>query len=131
MIPVYSLMVMTESVDAETWESIGLANRETFSDGRQMIIYGQRTDDGRIAFGGRGAPYHFGSRISSSFDRDEDTFAMLRRTLIGLFPQLTGVGFDGAWGGPLGIPRDWRPSITFDPISGVARAGGYVGQPAA
>ena len=25
-----------------------------------MIIYGQRTADGRIAFGGRGGPYHFG-----------------------------------------------------------------------
>jgi hypothetical protein len=36
----------------------------TFSDHRHPIIYGQRTADDRFVFGGRGAPYHFGSRIS-------------------------------------------------------------------
>lgn len=33
-----------------------------------MIIYGQRTVDDRIAFGGRGAPYHFGSRVRPAYD---------------------------------------------------------------
>ncbi|MEU4184068.1 NAD(P)/FAD-dependent oxidoreductase, partial [Micrococcus luteus] len=60
--PVYSLMVATEPLDAATWERIGLADRPTFSDHRHLIIYGQRTADGRLAFGGRGAPYHFRSR---------------------------------------------------------------------
>ena len=35
--------------------------RDDVTDGRHLIIYGQRTADDRIAFGGRGAPYHFGS----------------------------------------------------------------------
>ena len=48
---------------ASTWEQIGLARRETFSDHRHLIVYGQRTADDRLVFGGRGAPYHFGSRI--------------------------------------------------------------------
>src|SRR4029453_5711543 len=30
----------------------------------------RRTPDGRMAFGGRGAPYHFGSRIRPAYDRD-------------------------------------------------------------
>lgn len=128
MIPVYSLMVMTEPLGDDRWAEIGLEGRETFSDGRLMIVYGQRTDDGRIAFGGRGAPYHFGSSIRPEFDRDEATFAMLRRTLEAFFPAMAGARYEGAWGGPLGIPRDWRPSVTFDPDTGLARAGGYVGQ---
>jgi glycine/D-amino acid oxidase-like deaminating enzyme len=127
-IPVYSLMVATEPLDSSTWDEIGLPGRQTFSDGRQMIIYGQRTDDDRIAFGGRGAPYHFGSAVRQAYDRDERTFAGLRSVLRDLFPVLAGVGFDGSWGGPLAIPRDWRPSVSFDRGSGVAAAGGYVGQ---
>ena len=31
------------------------------------------------------------------------------------------------WGGPLGIPRDWTPSVGLDRGSGLAWAGGYVG----
>lgn len=128
MIPVYSLMVMTEPLGEDRWAEIGLEGRETFSDGRLMIIYGQRTDDGRIAFGGRGAPYHFGSTIRPEFDRDESTFAMLRRTLETFIPAVAGTRYEGAWGGPLGIPRDWHPSVIYDPATGLARASGYVGQ---
>ena len=61
LIPIYSLMIATEPLDDEQWASIGLADRPTFADGRHVIIYGQRTADGRLAFGGRGAPYHWGS----------------------------------------------------------------------
>ena len=48
---------------AAVWDEIGLRRRETFSDHRHLVIYGQRTADDRLVFGGRGAPYHFGSRI--------------------------------------------------------------------
>ena len=56
-------MIATEPLPEQVWARIGLAGRETFTDQRHLIIYGQRTADGRLAFGGRGAPYHFGSRI--------------------------------------------------------------------
>ena len=36
--------------------------------------------------------------------------------------------FAQALGGVLGVPRDWFPSIEFDRESGLARAGGYVGE---
>ena len=52
---------------------------------------------------------------------------MLRRILLDLFPVLGGVRFTHAWGGNLGIPRDWTPSVTFDVATGLAQAGGYVG----
>ena len=88
VVPVYSLVLATEPLPRATWDEIGLARRETFSDHRHLIIYGQRTDDDRLVFGGRGAPYHLGSRIRPEFDRDPRVFAKLRETLVDLFPAV-------------------------------------------
>ncbi|MGD9959807.1 NAD(P)/FAD-dependent oxidoreductase [Nocardioides sp.] len=125
--PVYSLMIGTEPLSESLWEQIGLRQRETFSDHRHLIIYGQRTADDRLVFGGRGAPYHFGSRTKPSFDRDDRVFAKLRATLVDLFPALAPTRITHAWGGALGIPRDWCASVGLDRASGVGWAGGYVG----
>jgi glycine/D-amino acid oxidase-like deaminating enzyme len=125
--PVYSLMVATEPLPEETWATIGLADRPTFSDGRHLIIYGQRTADGRIAFGGRGAPYHFGSRIRPSYDVEPRVFEELRNVLTSMLPQLAGVRFTHQWGGCLGIARDWAASVGLDRGTGIGWAGGYVG----
>lgn len=125
--PVYSLMIATEPLDDEVWSSIGLAQRETFADHRHLIIYGQRTADGRLAFGGRGAPYHFGSQITAENDRDPQVFAELWRTLVDLFPAVRDASVTHAWGGPLGIPRDWFASCGIDRRTGLAWSGGYVG----
>ena len=121
--PVYSLMIATEPLPPSDWERIGLARRETFTDERHMIIYGQRTADDRLAFGGRGAPYHFGSRVEPGFDRVPAVFDALAHTLTEMFgirPRIA-----ARWGGPLAIPRDWMPSVGLR--DGVAWAGGYVG----
>jgi glycine/D-amino acid oxidase-like deaminating enzyme len=125
--PVFSLMIATEPLSEEQWAAVGLARRETFSDHRNVIIYGQRTADGRLAFGGRGAPYHFGSRVRPRFDREPAVFAKLRRVLVELFPVLEGVRVTHTWGGPLGVPRDWCASVGLDRSTGLAWGGGYVG----
>ncbi len=125
--PVYSLMIATEPLPEDVWAQIGLAGRPTFGDLRHLIIYGQRTADGRLAFGGRGAPYHLGSAIRPSFDRVPAVFDALRRTLAELFPVLGEVPVTHCWGGPLGVPRDWCASVGLDQASGLAWAGGYVG----
>jgi glycine/D-amino acid oxidase-like deaminating enzyme len=127
LVPMYSLMVATEPLPDDVWGQIGLAQRETFNDKRHLRIYGQRTADGRLAFGGRGAPYHYSSNVQPEFDHDDRVHAMLRRILTELFPALEGQQFTHAWGGNLGIPRDWFPSVGFDRLSGFAWAGGYVG----
>jgi glycine/D-amino acid oxidase-like deaminating enzyme len=127
VIPVYSLMIATEPLDESFWAGHGLADRETFADHRHLVIYGQRTADGRMAFGGRGAPYHFGSAIRPEFDRDDDVHEALRRTLVELFPALSGAAITHRWGGPLGITRDWFSSVGMDPATRMAWAGGYVG----
>jgi glycine/D-amino acid oxidase-like deaminating enzyme len=127
VIPVYSLMIATEPLPDAVWERVGLAARPTFGDLRHMIIYGQRTADGRFAFGGRGAPYHLGSSIRPAYDRVPAVHAALRRTLAELFPVLADFKVTHAWGGPLGIPRDWCASVGLDPATGLGWAGGYVG----
>lgn len=133
VVPVYSLMVATEPLPPSFWEGTaqrpgaGLARGETFTDARHLIVYGQRTGDDRLAFGGRGAPYHYGSAIDPAHDRSERVFQALHSTLTGLFPSLRGHRFTHAWGGPLGIPRDWHASVGLDAGTGVGWAGGYVG----
>ncbi len=125
--PVYSLVIATEPLPASLWDEIGLRRFETFTDHRHLIIYGQRTADDRIVFGGRGAPYHFGSRVRPGFDRDERVFGRLRETLVELFPALACTRVTHAWGGALGVPRDWCASVGLDPVTRVGWAGGYVG----
>ena len=128
MIPFYSLMIATEPHrPRHLLDEIGLRDGETFNDLRHLVIYGQRTADGRIAFGGRGAPYHFGSRIEPGFDRDRRMHSLIRETLVELFPALAGTRITHRWGGPLGIARDWHPSVGFDRATGMGWAGGYVG----
>jgi len=127
LVPLYSLMIATEPLTDDMWAQIGLADRQTFGDFRNLIIYGQRTADGRFAFGGRGAPYHFGSKVDPSFDADDGVHKELVRVLVELFPQLGNTEVTHRWGGALGVSRDWRPSVTIDRPSGFAYAGGYVG----
>jgi len=125
--PVYSLVVATAPLAQSVWDEIGLADAETFSEHRHVIVYGQRSMDDRIVFGGRGAPYHFGSGIKAGFDQDAKVFRTLRRYLTQLIPASEGVEFTHAWGGPLGIARDWHPGVGYDPSTGAGYAGGYVG----
>ena len=127
IVPVYSLIIATEPLAAAVWDQIGLRQRETFSDYRHLIVYGQRSADGRLVFGGRGAPYHFGSRIRADFDRVPRVFDALRRAVGELFPVLHDARITHRWGGPLGIARDWHASVGLDADTGLAWAGGYVG----
>lgn len=126
--PIYSLMIATEPMPGEWWEEVGLHHGETFSDERHLIVYGQRTADGRLAFGGRGAPYHFGSTVRPGWDTDLRTHEKVGEVLWELFPQLGDARVTHRWGGAVAVPRDWRVSVDFDPVTGQGHAGGYVGQ---
>ena len=127
VVPLYSLMVATEPLPADVWRSIGWSGRETFADGRNMVTYAQRTADGRIAFGGRGAPYHFGSRIEDRFDRHDTIHRRLEETVREIFPQVADARITHRWGGPVGAPRDWHTFATIDRATGLCAGGGYVG----
>ncbi|KLR60814.1 glycine/D-amino acid oxidase, deaminating [Actinobacteria bacterium IMCC26207] len=127
LLPLYSLMIATEPLAEEIWQQIGLIQRETFTDGRHLLIYGQRTADNRFAFGGRGAPYHFGSAVKGKFDQNSSVFSSLERVLHELFPLSRGAAVTHRWGGPIAVPRDWTASVQFDPETAMGSAGGYVG----
>jgi glycine/D-amino acid oxidase-like deaminating enzyme len=127
LLPIHTLMVATEPLPPSTWKEIGLARRETFGDPRRIIIYGQRTADDRLAFGGRGE-YYFGSAVHDTFPPGGHAFGRLRRTLTDLFPVLRDVRITHSWGGPVGVPRNWQPSVGLDRSTGYAWAGGYVGE---
>ncbi len=128
VLPLYSLIVLTEPISDARWADVGWAGHELLSSHRLTVDYLSRTPDGRILFGGRGAPYHLGSRISPAFDRHGTTHALLRTQVADWFPALSDVAFSHAWGGPIAMPRDWLPSITLDPSTGIGRAVGYTGQ---
>ncbi|CAM5312900.1 NAD(P)/FAD-dependent oxidoreductase [Leifsonia shinshuensis] len=127
ILPLYSLMIATEPLSDAVWDRIGIEHGQTFADFRHLIVYGQRTADNRIAFGGRGARYHLGSAIHTSYDRSPRVRDHLVRTLGELFPAVAGVRITHHWGGPLGVPRDWHAAVGLDRDAREAWAGGYVG----
>lgn len=127
LLPVYSLIVLTEPLSDEQWEAIGWEQHECVASMRLTVDYLSRTPDGRILVGGRGAPYAYASRMTEELSHHEATHASLRAMLGDWFPTLRGVRFTHAWGGAVGIPRDFIPSIYFDRTRGIAGAHGYTG----
>ena len=127
LLPMNSAIVATEPLTAAQWRGIGWSGEELLGDEAHAYCYAQRTADGRIAMGGRGIPYRFGSRTDVAGRTQDRTVASLRSTLTTLFPSLAGIGIDHAWCGVLGVPRDWGASVSFNPATGLGHAGGYVG----
>ena len=129
IVPLYSLMVATEPLPDERGTTIGLHDMETFADDRQMVIYGQRTADGRLAFGGRGAPYRFGSGIDAATEASSRDPRSDRR-----HAPRTRPGRSATLGSPIAgaacsacrVTGARRSGSTVRP--GLAWAGGYVGE---
>ncbi|MEE1667833.1 FAD-dependent oxidoreductase [Streptomyces sp. WAC07094] len=126
-LPMNSSMIATEPLTDEQWARIGWEGRETLGDMAHAYMYAQRTADGRIALGGRGVPYRFGSRTDNDGRTQPATIEALYDILVRFFPSLTGVKVAHAWSGVLGVPRDWCATVTLDRSTGLGWAGGYVG----
>jgi glycine/D-amino acid oxidase-like deaminating enzyme len=122
-----SSMIATEPLTNEQWESVGWGGLETLGDMAHAYMYAQRTADGRIALGGRGVPYRFGSRTDHDGRTQAATIEALREILVRFFPSLAGLRVEHAWSGVLGVPRDWCATVTLDRSTGLGWAGGYVG----
>jgi glycine/D-amino acid oxidase-like deaminating enzyme len=127
LLPMNSSMIITGPLGDEAWRSIGWDRFETLGDEAHAYIYAQRTADGRIALGGRGVPYRFGSGIDHDGAIAPSTIAQLGRILRRMFPAAAGAGLEHAWCGVLGVPRDWCATVTLDPQTGLGWAGGYSG----
>lgn len=127
LLPLNSAIVVTEPVPDAVWQRIGWTGCELLGDASHAYSYAQRTADDRIAMGGRGVPYRFASRTDVRGRTQDGTIAMLREILRRLLPEAAGVPLAHGWCGVLGVPRDWCAGVGYDPASGMAWAGGYVG----
>ena len=128
LVPMNSSMIITEPLSQETWGEIGWSGNELLGDGANAYVYLQHTAEGRIAIGGRGRPYRYGSRTDLAGEIPRATIDSLRAKLTSMFPAVAGAEIDHAWSGVLGVPRDWCVSVNADEQSGIAWAGGYVGE---
>jgi glycine/D-amino acid oxidase-like deaminating enzyme len=127
VLPMNSSMIATEPLPAAVWEQLGWSGREVLGDFAHVYMYAQRTEDDRIAFGGRGVPYRYGSRVDTDGRTQERTIAALTGLLRDFFPAAAEVPIAHAWAGVLGVPRDWSASVGLDASTGLGWAGGYVG----
>lgn len=126
-LPLNSAIVVTEPLPQELWDKIGWEGYEVLGDAAHTYCYAQRTREGRIAMGGRGVPYRFGSRTDVRGQTQQATIDKLHQILTTLLPQTKGLPLAHAWCGTLGVPRDWCTTCGFDPATGIGWAGGYVG----
>lgn len=126
-LPMNSSMIVTEPLPAGFWHAVGWDARETLGDFAHVYMYAQRTADDRIAFGGRGVPYRYGSRVDTDGRTQERTIGNLTALLREFFPAAARVPVAHAWSGVLGVPRDWSATVGYDRATGLGWAGGYVG----
>ena len=126
-LPLYSLMIATAPLEEAAWRALQWQDGLLIDDAHYLFFYAQRTTDGRIAIGGRGAPYRLRSPIDERNERDDGVRARLQATLRRTFPDAAGAAITHHWGGPLAAPRDWSMGVRFDRRSGLGAAGGYTG----
>jgi glycine/D-amino acid oxidase-like deaminating enzyme len=102
-------MVVTEPIPSALAD-IGWTSNVGIADGRELLYYLRPTDDGRIAIGGGGLSVIFGGRASSrAATHDARVAEVAARGLLWLFPQLEGVRFTHAWGGPIDQTASFLP----------------------
>jgi glycine/D-amino acid oxidase-like deaminating enzyme len=127
LLPMNSAMIVTEPLSDAAWDEIGWDSCETLGDEAHAYMYAQRTADGRIALGGRGVPYRFGSGLDDRGAVASGTADALAAILRRMFPAAASAGIAHAWCGVLGVPRDWCAAVNLDPGTGLGSAGGYSG----
>ncbi len=127
LLPMNSSMIVSEPLTEGAWEQIGWRGSEPLDDAANVYVYLQRTADGRIAIGGRGVPYRFGSSPGGRGHTPAKTAAGLHAQLLAMFPAAAGAQVEHAWAGVLGVPRDWGVSVDADAATGLAWGGGYTG----
>ncbi|QIK63089.1 FAD-dependent oxidoreductase [Leucobacter viscericola] len=126
-LPMNSSLIATEPLPASVWDELHWNKGEVLGDFAHVYMYAQRTADDRIAIGGRGVPYKYGSRTDTDGQTPEVTVDILSEILHRFFPATRGAAIDHVWSGVLGVPRDWAATVGLDRSTGLAWGGGYVG----
>jgi glycine/D-amino acid oxidase-like deaminating enzyme len=129
MVPVHTSMLVTEKLSKADLKAIGWGGREALL-AEHPFLHLQHTADDRITIGGddNRTPYLYGSAPSPDAPPPEKVAAMFASELTRLFPALAEVKFESSWQGIFAAPRNWAPGVGFDPATGMAWGGGYVGE---
>ncbi|PTX56448.1 gamma-glutamylputrescine oxidase [Litoreibacter ponti] len=115
VMPINNFIVATEPLGARAEEV--LRRDIAVSDDKFVVNYFRLSEDRRLLFGG-------GENYSYTFPAD--ITAVVRKPLEQVFPQLSGVKIDYAWGGTLAITMSRLPHIA-QVAPGVWSAAGYSG----
>ena len=115
VMPINNFIVVTEPLGALAEEI--LPSNDAVADSRFVVNYYRRVDGDRLLFGGgENYSYRFPQSISK----------IVRKAMLGVYPQLNDVAIDYAWGGTLAITRSRLP-YTSQLASGIYTAGGFSG----
>jgi glycine/D-amino acid oxidase-like deaminating enzyme len=102
-------MVATEPIP-DRLEDIGWTSHVGIADGRELLYYLRRTDDDRVAIGGGATGVVLADRADGrAVTHDRHAAEVAARGLLWLFPQLEGVRFEHAWGGPIDHTASFLP----------------------
>jgi glycine/D-amino acid oxidase-like deaminating enzyme len=113
-----SYMIATDVVAPDVAASISPRGR-MFFDTRNFLHYWRLSPDGRrVLFGGRT------SLSPTTVERSRD---LLYDAMVGIHPQLAGIGVARAWGGLVALTADRFPHVGRHPGTGVVYAMGYCG----
>lgn len=118
VIAVGSFVIATEPLDEQTAKTLIPGGRMIF-DSNNFLHYYRLTPDRRLLFGGRAAFFPANDRTI------RDSAEILRRGMVGAFPQLAQTKVEYAWGGSIDFAFDMLPHAGVQ--NGLHYALGYAG----
>jgi glycine/D-amino acid oxidase-like deaminating enzyme len=127
VVPVWDYALMSEPLSPSQMAAIGWKNRQGVGDCGNQFHYYRLTHDDRILWGGYDAIYHYGSALRRSHEYRAESLQLLSRQFFETFPQLEGLRFSHAWGGPIGTTTRFCMDTGSAFAGRVAWAVGYTG----
>jgi glycine/D-amino acid oxidase-like deaminating enzyme len=118
IIPIGSYIIATEVLSADLARELSPRNRMIY-DSKHFLYYYRLTPDNRMLFGGRAA---FFPETESTVRQSAE---ILRRGMIGVYPQLRDTKVEFVWGGTLDFTLDVMPHA--GKLDGMYYAAGFAG----
>lgn len=102
IVPVGAFIIVTEPLSVELLDRL-VPRRRMNTDTKNFVNYFRVTPDNRLLFGGRA---RFATSNPAS---DMKSGVILQKSLIDIFPELSGTRIDYCWGGMVDMTRDRLP----------------------
>jgi glycine/D-amino acid oxidase-like deaminating enzyme len=119
-LPLYDYVLVSDPLTASQRRAIGWGRHEGATDARAFFNYYRLTPDDRILWGTSEAVYYRDNRVDAECDHSEWHYRELGESFARHFPDLAGLEFPFAWGGPI------CATTRFTPFFGRARRGRIV-----